>query len=82
MTPTRLADPWGPNRTSPFPYQRNAEGEGLFPTTPIPMQVLDTRWRSGYTHQFNVTFQQQLGELVVVSAGYVGSRARNMSRRQ
>ena len=79
--PYSLTDPWGPNRTSPFPYVRNDEGEGLFPTTPIPMQVLDTRWRSGYTHQFNVTFQQQLGEQVVVSAGYVGSRARNMSRR-
>jgi hypothetical protein len=80
--PYSLTDPWGPNRTSPFPYQRNNEGEGLFPTTPIPMQVLDTRWRSGYTHQFNVTFQQQLGDQVVVSAGYVGSRARNMSRRE
>ena len=80
--PYSLTDPWGPNRTSPFPYMRNDEGEGLFPTTPIPMQVLDTRWRSGYTHQFNVTFQQQLGEQVVVSAGYVGSRARNMSRRE
>jgi hypothetical protein len=46
------------------------------------MQVLDTRWRSGHTHQFNVTFQQQLGDQVVVSAGYVGSRARKMSRRE
>lgn len=80
--PYSLTDPWGPNRTSPFPYVRNNEGEGLFPTTPIPMQVLDTRWRSGHTHQFNVTFQQQLGDQVVVSAGYVGSRARNMSRRE
>ena len=80
--PYSLTDPWGPNRTSPFPYLRNDEGEGLFPTTPIPMQVLDTRWRSGYTHQFNVTFQQQLGDQIVVSAGYVGSRARNMSRRE
>jgi hypothetical protein len=80
--PYSLLDPWGPNRTSPFPYQRNNAGEGLFPSTPIPMQVLDTRWRPGHTHQFNVTFQQQLGDQVVVSAGYVGSRARNMSRRE
>ncbi len=31
-------------------------------------------------HQFNLTFQHQFGDLIVVSAGYVASRGRNLTQ--
>ena len=78
--PFSLADPWGPNRTPVFPYVRNQQGEGLFPATAFSLEVRDPEWRPGDIHQYNLTFQQQLGDQVVVSAGYVGSRGRNLTQ--
>ena len=78
--PFSLADPWGPNRTSVFPYTRNDQGEGLFPANPFSLEIRDLEWQPGDVHQFNLTFQHQLGDQIVVSAGYVGSRGRNLTQ--
>jgi hypothetical protein len=77
--PSSFADPWGPGRTPIFPYVRNDQGEGPFPTQGFTLESTDPDWKPGDLHQFNVTFQQQLGDQIVVSAGYVGSRGRNLS---
>jgi hypothetical protein len=77
--PYSFSDPWGPNRTSIFPYVRNDQGEGIFPSQPFSLEVIGLDWRPGYMHQFNLTYQRQLGEDLVVSAGYVGSRGRNLT---
>ena len=77
--PYSFADPWGPNRTSIFPYVRNDQGEGIFPTQPFSLEVVGLDWRPGYMHQFNLTYQRQLGAELVVSAGYVGSRGRDLT---
>ena len=78
--PFSLADPWGPNRTSVFPYTRNDQGEGLFPANPFSLEIRDLEWQPGDVHQFNLTFQHQLGDQIVVTAGYVGSRGRNLTQ--
>lgn len=79
LDPYTLANPWGPNRVSVFPFVRNARGEGYFPTEPIQLEMMDPNWQPGNLHQFNVMFQQQLGSQTVVSAAYVGSRARGLT---
>jgi hypothetical protein len=77
--PYSFVDPWGPNRTSIFPYVRNDQGEGIFPDQPFSLEVIGLDWRPGYMHQFNFSYQRQLGNDLVVSAGYVGSRGRNLT---
>jgi hypothetical protein len=77
--PHSFSDPWGPNRTSIFPYVRNDQGEGIFPSQPFSLEVIGLDWRPGYMHQFNLTYQRQLGDDLVVSAGYVGSRGRDLT---
>ena len=77
--PYTFADPWGPSRTPAiFPYTRNSQGEGPFPQVGFTLESTDPNWKPGDLHQFNVTFQQQIGDEIVASAGYVGSRGRGL----
>jgi hypothetical protein len=79
FTPHSFRDPYGQDVTSPFPYVLNDSGEGQFPDSPTSLELVSRDWRPGRMHQFNLTLQQQIGNDIVVSAGYVGSRGRDLT---
>jgi hypothetical protein len=78
-TAAQRAGDFSASTTIIFPYVRNDQGEGIFPAQAFSLEVVGLDWRPGYMHQFNLTYQRQLGDELVVSAGYVGSRGRDLT---
>ncbi len=72
-----FADPWGSDGDL-FEVPKDQRG---FPDT-ISTSTVDPHLRDPYQHQWTVSWQRQLGRVIVLEAAYVGSAGRNLLRQQ
>ncbi|MBI4166108.1 MAG: TonB-dependent receptor [Acidobacteria bacterium] len=76
IVPPSFSDPWA-GTPDPFPYFINLENP-IF-TGPVQAFTISPDFRNGYIQQFNLNFQRQFGENLVLQAGYVGKIGRRLS---
>ena len=62
--------------SDPFPYKPAATG-AVF-AYPTAVFSVDPRFTDGYTQQFNLNIQRQVGADIVIQAGYVGKLGRHL----
>jgi hypothetical protein len=71
--PPSFSDPYR-GVVNPFPYDYETNPRFVFP---IQASGPSDDFQTGYAHHYNVTAQQQIGQNIVATVSYVGSRGRN-----